>query len=278
MSEPVEVMPDEETQSTPSQPQQSNSSELSAPSAPSAPSGDQVSRPRGQSLGRRVVSGLFRAKQVVLQSLGEIKLPPEDLQFVELIGSFNLDCIALTELQTRTAAYLASQKEVLSHQTSFAESLAKLGSHSKAGAGQNVTIQEFVPYTMRLQSEQADILNQYKVLLVDPVADLLTNHVPSVRELLRKYELARLELGDSNRALKSKTNDANNARVREAQAELDRVKSQLRDQIDIVHSKKTSLLQISLAEFIQKQHKYYEASAKVTQEKMNSSFAIPQKD
>lgn len=263
----------------------SDPSTEAAPSTPSAPgrpppANDESKMPRRKSsLTQRVMSGLGVAKRVVLKSLGEIQLPQEDEAFTERLGAFQLDSAALIELSTRASTYHACQSQVINHQRTFAETLAKLGSHSKSGMGSCVTVQEFVPFNLRLQSQQNIFNKEVKETIVLPVESLLANEVAAVKELLKKYESVRLELGDRNRTFKQRGSDVNAARCAESEVSLKKIKEEVIERIGIVTAKKDSLLQSSLADLIQQQHTYYNESAKICCSKNDhTSFSLPKGD
>jgi len=272
-STPQAPMTDNET-STSQVPMTDN--ETSTPQVPGGPVEESKTTVRRKSLGQRMISGLTQAKRVALKALGEIHLPEEDEKFQEKLGAFQLDTDVLIELTTRIVAFHTAQKESVQNQSAFAESLAKLGSHSKSSSS-CVTVQEFVPFNLRLSSKQNQFNQDVYETLIVPLQSLLTNEMVAVRELMKKYEVVRLELGDRNRSFKQKGTDVNQARVTESGATLDKIKQELAERISIVTAKKDFLLQNNLVEYVQQQHTYYDESLKQVNE-FEASFSLPKGD
>lgn len=226
-------------------------------------SDEKKSTPRRKSVTEKLQGAFTFAKRVALKTLGEIQLPPEEEELQEKLGAFQLDCVAILELRTRATQFHNAQTVVCQNQTAFAETLAKLGSHSKSGSASCVTVQEFVPYNLRLQGQQKEFNDNYQKTILEPLESLVTNEVTMVKELLKRYEAARLELGDRNRSFKHKANDVNATHVKESEDFLKKIQEELVERIGIVGDKKNALLQNSLVDFIKEQYTYFNESSKI---------------
>jgi len=233
--------------------------------APAGQQGQSDASKGGSSWGSKFSSSLAVAKTWTLQKLHKAEPTHESEEFTNMVKQFQANKVELHDMFDRAAKLLQLHTGLAEAESALGATVGKLGSHTKADAKAQETVQTFVPYTNVLQSHRKKYTDAIDTLLVKPLDALLQNEVKKTSALIAKLDSVRLhydsathrnkDLQESKTAKPQEKKDAED-QAKDATQQYETTKEQLKNLCEVVESRKNALLQEQLAEYVKAQQQF----------------------
>jgi len=211
-------------------------------------------------------------KQYLREKVSDVEdKTDEGKDFHELVKQFYSNRDELGLLVAKAQEWGELNIRLHSQMGAFGASIAHLGSHRKAEPKAAAVVQAFVPYSLQLQSIQQRFNESFSELLLQPLQELINTEVKKTGQLLKDLEICRLDF-DARRAtmasahIQKKAEDDPERQLAktksdESKALYEQTKQQIQDLCHLVETRKNTLLQVQLAEFVRAHYYYHSKSA-----------------